>query len=422
MKHFSTLHLFALLLVAGATVTVACMEDPPPAVESLNVADYHMEEADGADAQKASLLDDIGSATERIDIAVSTLADEELAAALVDAHEAGVEVRVVGDWDAREEAGFALLDDNDIMPVFGDGTLAYLPEPTLSSIVQQCRERSDEQLIQCSSGQPGAGNAMMVRPGDYNQMAHDFAVIDDKLVWTFPPPDNTKRSWVGWRIESSQLAYDFVREFQQMHGGVFSTTLTVYNGPLKSTADSHSHYLTDMGMMRVWFNPQQRLIKTVIDEVYKAKASVWVMSDNIVNSDLIDALEYKAGNGFDVRVMTHPDHQAQDSSADRLDDLGARYAPEELDHLPTLIVIDDRVDRNGRERPRKVLSLSHPLIRAQPFDVEYRRSADQVNIFPSDLFVDGNLWELLETGTTTHQDPTIEDFKENWLQIYDSAE
>lgn len=422
MKHFSKLRLVALLLVVGSTVTVACMEEPPPSVEALNVADYHIEPADQADTRRAALLSDIAAANDRIDIAVSTLADEELAGALVDASEAGVEVRVVGDWDAREEAGFGLLDDNDIMPVFGDGTLAYLPEPTLSSIVQQCRERSDDQLILCSSGQGSSGNAMMVRPGDYNQMAHDFAVIDDRLVWTFPPPDNSNRSWVGWRIESSQLAYDYVREFQQMYGGVFSTTLTVYNGPLKSNTNSHSHYLTNMGIMRVWFNPQQRLIKTVIDEVYKAKASVWVMSDNIVNPDLIDALEYKADNGFDVRVMTHPDHQAENSAAGRLDDLGARYAPEGLDHLPTLIVIDDRVDRNGRERPRKVLSLSHPLIRAEPFDVEYRSSADQVNIYPSDLFVDGNLWELLETGTTIHKDPTIENFKEHWLQVYNSAE
>lgn len=413
-------------LVALAVVDAGCSNDRPPMTEAFNQADYYVGGPEQTEMRRAELIADIDAAGESIDIAVSRLVDQEVAQALLDAKERGVEVRVVSDWDSwtspeQADAGLKMLEDNEVLPVYGDGSLSYLPEPTLASVLSNCQVYDDPQYKVCSQGQ-ASGQGTMVRPGSYNLMSHNFAVIDEEVVWNFPPLDDSQQDWIGWRIESSLLAYDFAHEFQQMYGGTFATTLDVYNGPLKSSTDYNVRYFTDKGEMKVWFNPQERLLKTVIDEVYKARSSVWVMTDNLANLDLIDALEYKNNNGFDVRVMIHPDHQAVGESKDRLDAMGVRYAPDGRDHLPTLIVIDQKTDRTGRDRPRKVLALSHPLMRARPFDTEYNDQADKVFIYPSDLFTDGNLWLVQESGSTNHDYELVDQFTRHWDQVWNAAQ
>lgn len=163
-------------------------------------------------------------------------------------------------------------------------------------------------------------------------------------------------------------------------------------------------------------------MKTVIDRVYKAKASVWVMSDNLVDPNLISALEYKAQNGFDVRVLVHPDEQASGDSLDALEELDLRWAPDDYDHLPTMIVVDAERDRSGDARPRYVLSLSHALIRARPFEVRTAQPNDLVYIYPSDLFTDGNLWELGESASMIHKDATINRYQDYWLGLWRDAQ
>ncbi|MFW5966711.1 MAG: phospholipase D-like domain-containing protein [Persicimonas sp.] len=412
----------SLIAPLALTVAFGCNSEEASNDEVLTTVDYHV--ADDQEAQTTrhdDLIADIDNARERVDVAVSALEDDQLALALVDAAKRGVPVRLVTDYEEFEsdQEGLGIVEEADEIDVtIGDGTLGYLPEPTLAPILGECREEEEEQFIRCSQGQDSEQD-VMVRPGDYNVMSHDFALIDDEIVWTFPPLDGASRDWMGWRVESSKMAYDFTREFQQMHGGVFSTTLDVYNGPVKSTADNNVRYYTDKGEMRLWFNPQERLLKQVIDEVYKAKASVWVMSDNVVNGDLLDALEYKDERGFDVRVMSNPDLQGEGDAADQLDGLGVAAPPEDIDRLSTLIVIDETRDRSGQHRPRRVLSLSHPLMRAKPFEVEFDSGgADDVIIYPSDLFVDGNLWQLVENGSAVHEDATIDDFADYFEQTW----
>ena len=388
--------------------------------EAFVHAEYQAQPAEQMDKQRAQLIDDIENADELVEAALSTLDDPEVVQALVEASQSGVDVRIVGDWDRREAAGFKTLENNDVFPVFGDGELNYLPEPTLSSVLGQCRMFEDEQYKVCFSGNE---QGTMVRPGNFNIMSHDFFIIDERTVWTTPPLDGQGRDWVGWRIESSKLAYDYGREFQQMHGGVFASTLDVYNGPVKSTNDYNIRYHTDKGQMKVWFNPQERLLKQVIDQLYKAKSSVWIMSDNLTNPFLLDALEYKNDNGFDVRLLINPDTQATGEPKSRLEALGVRWAADRYDHLPTVILLDSEPDRTGRPRPRSVLGLSHALLRGSPFEVDYKDEVDdEVIIYPADLFVDGNLWQLEESGANIHGDPQLEQFEQYWLGAWKASE
>lgn len=412
-----------VLAVAFAAwcLSAACTGEQPSYTQLFSsTAEYHAQGADEAEAREAELISDIGSAEESVHLAVSTLADEEVAQALIDAKERGVDVRVVSDWDSRESAGLVLLEENGIFPVYGDGTLRYLPEPTLSTVLGQCQERPDQQYTICFRGQSGE-QGTMERPGHYNLMSHNFAVIDQRTVWNFPPIDGTKRDWIGWRIESSALAYDFLPEFKQMHAGVFATTLDIYNGPVKSNTNYTMNYLTDQGTMKLWFNPQERLMKLVIDRVYKAKSSVWIATDNLTNPFLLDALKYKADNGFDVRVVVHPDHQASGEAKERLEALGVKYAPDSRDHLSTLLVIDAEPDRNGNTWGREVLGLSHPLLRGGPFEIEYASPSDQVYVYPADLFVDGNLWMLQEAGSQVHKTELVDQFEGHVLELWETS-
>lgn len=423
----------ALLSMAGATgllLTTLCFGgfgcdngEPPSITESFNKAQFQSAPAVQDSDHRAQLIADILAASDTVDIAVSRLEDTEVADALIAAHKRGVNVRVVSDWDSwgggtNPDAGLQLLEDADVLPVYGDGELIYLPEPTLASILGRCQESPAQQFYMCGAGQSGDQGAM-TRPGKYNLMSHNFAIIDGMTVWNFPSLVNGEQPWVGWRIESSILAYDFRSEFQQMHGGVFATTLDVYNGPIKSNTNSTVDYLTDQGRMRVLFNPQQRLVKAVIDQVYKAKSSVWLMTDSIGHPQLLKALEYKKNNGFDVRVMVHPAHQAEGDLKSRLQALGARMAPAGLDHLPTMVVIDELPDRNRDRRPRQVISVSHPLWNASPYEVETSRPNDIVKVYPSDLFVDGNMWHLSESGSTVHKDTLLDQYVAAWEEVWE---
>lgn len=410
--------LLALLLVnvsfdAGAT-------DPDG---WLSRVDYEVGPTAHGEAIKTQIIADIDAARVRVEGALSHLHDEDIAEALVRAHKRGVRVRLVSDVDHRTGSpGFELLEDNGIEPVYGDGELRYLPEPTLTPLLEECQDRSYDRA--CTRGptnrSPQPTDGLMIRRGSFNLMSHTFLVIDEIKVWNVATPligaDST--FWLGWRAMSEPIARSFEREFRQMHGGVFSTTLSVYNGPLKSITQSTPLYYTDKGPLRIQFNPQERLVKNVIDEVYRAKASVFIMTEEITNPFLLDALEYKRDNGFKVEVLVSA-RQDGGRMRDRVMALGARQAPASVDHLPTVVVIDQERDRTGQRRPRIAQVLSHPLWRSAAYETRVTSPNDQVFIYPADTFIDGNMWEILEQGS--YRNPEIDRIAELFRTAWNAA-
>lgn len=408
----------------------------------LTHVDYYVGQDEVVDAIRTELIDEIGEAERRIDTAIAALDDEEIEEALIDAADRGVTVRVVADQYLEDSGQFdALVDHSDIAVVFGDGELGYLPDPNLAPILEYCdaNDTEHDDHIECTNAEdppsqlpeelweeqldrPPNNDSMIRRPAHYNVMSHTFFLIDDVRVWNITAPLNDEQPlWLAFKAMSEELTNSYAREFRQMHGGVFSTTLSVYNGPLKSITHQNPMRLTNEGQLRIRFNPQERLVKNVVDETFRARASVFVMTENLTNEDLIAALRYKAENGFDVRVM-HGQGQAP-TLLDELEPLDPVEAPAEMGRLPSFVIIDSERDRNGNRQPRQVQVLSHELWRAQPYEVIAELPSNLVRFYPSDTFADGVLWEIAESGSPRNpvQNPAVEPFIESWEQMWSEA-
>ena len=402
---------------------------------------------------RGAVLDDVAGAETRVWAALSDLTDDELANALVAIAGEGVEVQVVTDESERGSTGVAILEAAGIPVEFGDGEIAYLPEPTVTTILQDCEPDAENDLfIQCirradqSLVLPNDG--LMVRPDAYNVMTHNFFVIDDVTVWNLAAPLNaTNTPWFAWRAHSQEMVQAFEREFRQMFGGMFSTTLTAYNGPNKSenhgpVYDSRipSHrpgrfvelqpgFLTSGGMVDVRFNPQSRLVKELIDDLYGARTSVFLMTDQLTNEYVIDALAYKA-RFFDVRVVVREGSVIPEDLA-TLTDIQGDPVVRTIDYtyVPTVMLTDAfSASRSGNGTStrwaRSGVVLSHATFHGAPFEVfnpsepgfeRVRTTNDIIRIYPSDLFVDGSMWMFKEYNRLGEQPilDSLQDFVEN---------
>jgi hypothetical protein len=72
---------------------------------------------------------------------------------------------------------------------------------------------------------------------------------------------------------------------------------------LSSDPNNRTIYPTYNEPFEYYTGPGEPLIKHVIDEVYDARANVWLVSSSFDHRQLADALVYKARAGFDVRVV-----------------------------------------------------------------------------------------------------------------------
>lgn len=372
----------ALLILTG----ISC--DETPISDTVN---SQLEYFVGDTGSKDRLIAEIGEEDERIDAAFSTLEDTDVSDALIAAHDRGVTVQIVGDVDNAGSAGLAALTDAGVPVVYLSGEFDYLPDPNLSPVVD--------------------GGAM-TRPGEMNQMSHNFVILGDVTVWHFASPFLTSRTpEIGYRVVSEYLNEDFSREFRQLYAGVNATELDIYNGPTKSSVHKHPYenlrgqpffysdsLYTDQGRLKLLFNPQNRAVKSLIDELYRAKASIYIQTDSIDEPFVLDALEYKQAAGFDVQIVVNSNVQIDDEQQrTRLAGLGAREI--DVPYLPTVVVLDDAADRFSQLRPRQAMVISHRILRTSPFAVEFNpQGDDEVLIFASDYFADGHAWAAVEVN------------------------
>lgn len=416
----------SIVLLAALSLGLTQCERGAPEDETFSEIEYLFADNPARPQIKADMIAQLGEARLTIDFATSGLKDEGIAGALIAAKQRGVDVRVVADSEAEMDAGVLLLEAAGVEVVYGDGEIKYLPDPTLTSLLGACFEQT--RYRECSTGGGGEDAGLMVRPDNYNRMSNNFFVVDGTEVWSLGSPiDSTGTVWLGWKAHSQDLSIAFTREFQQMAGGVFASTLDVYNGPVKSTVhgivydsnlsdarpgrtrDLQPGYLTDKGILRIEFNPQQRLSKEIIDEIYKARGSVYLMTDELLNTFAINALLYKARAGFVVDVVLRSDtpiiNQVQeliDLSAQN-EKVSVRLAPTTYTYLPTLLITDEKRDRNGEQWARTALVLTHSLMNVAPFQIFTPRqlndpnlSDDVVRIYPTDSYADGTLWTMRE--------------------------
>lgn len=428
----------ALLLGLVAILAASCNQDAPDPGEMFNrfaliesAPDRGLDRA----ALEARLVDAIDRATFRVQAAFEDLESDAVADAIIRAQARGVDVRVVGDVDSRDQHGLTRLA-NELAPgpdgvpalQLGDGGLDYSPMPTVA----------------------------ISRTGDMNRMTHNVVVVDERRVIAlsggFPAtPDcaigadctlPTFRQ-LGFDATSEDLGKDFGDELQMMFGGVFSNTLDTFGGPQKSDTNNRTHYITDSGDVELYFGPQERLLKRVIDEIYNARASVWIVSDEFANSYAAEALIYKASAGFDVRVVIEPDGGPCETSfdcpnyqqcamnvcevsfnaVDRLrtgfDEVRKENRVAEVrlanDLRQTIVVIDALPSPISHERTRtRVFVLSQPMTSAIAY------ASGQVNTpRPSDAFMDSHMWVM--NALPTAPDPDVDAVVDSVRDLYDAA-
>ncbi len=332
----------------------------------------------------------IVNAETSLDVALEYFGSTRIADALIEAKSRGVKVRVVGDVDRRDQDGFQSLEDSNSF----HSTIVGLPN----------REAHDLNADVVYGDGPVSwqavfGRELVIRTGEDNLMTHNFIIADRHRILNLTggfPADGEELTQAGFIAASEDLAKDFSDMFDQLHGGVFSTRQTFYDDSVSADTNNRTSYPTEDSVIEVYFGPQERLVKEVIDRIYNAKSSVYIASMQFKNDEIARALRYKTGAGFDVKlVLAEP----PSTPTDGLD--GYRINPE-IDG--TWVIIDGQRSPLTRiMHPGSAMVMSMPLFEAVPY---YFEDAGEEDPLPqqSDRFTDANMWVVQQNLVQPNSD------------------
>lgn len=365
------------LVACLALVAVACDTEAPASDDFyLQASAFVVAPGDAvmsSDALEGEVIALIRGAREEVLVALEDFESTAVAEALVAAHVAGVEVRVVGDADRRAQAGFALIEAADVPVTYGDGALSWNPNPFLA----------------------------VDRIGDTNRMTLNVVVADRldviALSGGFPAADDASYQ-LGIRLHGEDLARDVADVHDQLFGGTFATTLTFYGASTSADANHRTIYpLPDERRFEMFFGPQEPAAKHLIDEIYAARASVWIATEFLANESVVSALRYKAEAGFDVRVVAGTSVPTEDDRVlpELVSALGDTDATvRTLDGVQGSLVLIDVVASpfDGATFPARMFVSSAPFVGAVPFAGEGEDARPRT----SAVFTDFMVWMLGE--------------------------
>lgn len=369
------------ILVAAlvAAVAVSCSTDAPDPADVFNRVGI-LEAGDGALSTgdlESRMIAIINGAEHRAYAVFEDFESEPVAQALIDAHNRGVDVKVVGDVDRRYQVGFRMAEEAGLYTRFGNGELDFELEPTRPATAE----------------------------GDHSRVTHNFVVVDSRFVVNISGGFLEGRPNVqqlGFEATSEDIATDFEDEAIQMAGGVFATTYDNFNSIIKSDVNNRRYYRTETGVIEVYFGPQERLMKRVIDAAYSAKSSVFIVGEGLENEFLAEALRYKAMNGFQVAVVLDADAEGESpiatSLASDFDDIRGDDVLPDLRYRSgiqqNMIIIDANVSpHDGKTHQTKVYVLSEPLAASGGFV----RVGNTYEGRTADALMDANMWALTRT-------------------------
>lgn len=220
--------------------------------------------------------------------------------------------------------------------------------------------------------------------GDQVVQSNTWAVIDDRHWWVASGlvPAGSGTVLVA-EMTGEDLVRDVLGEHNQLLGGTDATSMDAYNGLNKSLTDLTLRYPLDSGeTLRFGFGPQERLVKQLTDAIYRSRGSVTLVTQDLTDPGVQQALADKAHAGFTVEVLVGV------ATTWVAEDPIVRRTASDL--LPTLLVTDDGDGRVSAS------VLSHPVWSA----------ARIVGGTPvtSDQFVDGVLWSVEAPAAT----PTLD--------------
>lgn len=327
--------------------------------------DAQIEVVDGDADVDAALIEIVEGAERSLDVALPSEPSDALAAALVQAVERGVALRFTTDVDAAGPRVDA-LEEAGAEVSLADGAVTYFDFAFNVDVAW-----TSEQVV----------------------MSHTLVLADDTQVLNASAYGGEDGPRLLWRARGEDLGSDVFWEHNQIMGGSDASSLTAYSSLAKSVADFRWAYPTTSDLqLEMWLGPQERLIKRLIDASYGARASIWVLTNDLADEGLITALQAKAADGFDVQVVVGAGHGSASPALSQLLALNApsveRYRSSET--LPTLVLIDQRRDRIGRWNTARAMALSHPIWSASRLYLGSEVQTDQLT--------DGNLFVLNDFG------------------------
>ena len=360
------------LTAAIALLAVSCSPSYE-ASEFRHEVSTHVTDADGTIARMVSAIE---SAERSLDVALPVFTNTDLSDALIAANERGVALRVLTDIDRIDDAGTQAILAADIPITLADDELAYFD----FNINDDVRFASDK-----------------VR------MSHSWVLVDEEraTIASFAGSD-TPGARVVFELRGEDLLEDLWTEHNQVFGGSDATAVTAFDDSAKSIADFRWLYPTDSQMaLQIWFGPQERLTKRLIDAVYTAKSSIWVSSELLINEGMIRALQFKARDGFDVRVVVGSQQPTifnprtpESLLPSETPDVPKRRVDAEV--VPTMLLIDFETARDGNDYPTRGFVLSHDLVSASRLY--------QLVPVANDQLIDGNLIVLEDWKDDPHPD------------------
>ncbi len=196
----------------------------------------------------------IGNATNSIDAALHELDNDIIAEALLDAHKRGIKVRLVTESN-------------------------YLYEASVKKLKK-------------------AGIKIVDDKRDSGLMHNKYLIIDEKILWTGSFNTTDRCAYYnnnnGIIIDSTQVAENFARNFSEMFD-------EKKFGPGRSVTENPVVKLKDGTVIKTYFSPEDDVAEKVIEELNKAKISIYFMAFSFTSDEIGEVIMEKFEKGVDVR-------------------------------------------------------------------------------------------------------------------------
>ena len=383
-------------------ITIACALwgcAPPDAQDLFHDAELTVER-DPVRAEQR-FADAILDATSSIHVALPELNSDALTDALFTVWDEVADdpefiYELVVDIDQRNDPGVAALIEAEAPVVLADDGITYFEF---------------------------ALNEDVAWSSDQTTMSHAYAVIDEQRIVTATTAGHLRSGpRVVLDLRGELLVEDLLAEHNQLFGGTDAVSVTAFSSPAKSIADFRWQYpTTSDAMLEMWFSPQERTTKRVIDAVYAARSGIKIMTNDFANEGLADALKEKASWGFSVEVVVGPQFgTAVPPLAARLLDSDSQVRVvriNDLSEIPALALIDLPQDRDGNWPRARAMMLTHDLVSSARF---YQAPNEDLPApVVTDQFIDGALWVL--TDRTEDREEMI-GLRDLFQELFDRGE
>ncbi len=343
----------------------------------------------------------VAGARSSLHVALPTDDRGVIAEAIVDRWTHGVDVEVITDVDAAGAPGIALLAEAGVPLTLADGGLEYFD----FNINDPVRFSSENTV-----------------------MSDAWAVVDRRraLVGTRAGAAATGET-VFVELSGEEIIEDLLSEHRQIFGGTDATATTAFDGLAKSRADARWRYPTQTDVdLELWFGPQERLVKRLIDAIYMARGSVHVLTNDLTDAGFARALQDKARRGFSVHAVVGPAYDRGHSRPAAVfenetpDVDKGRYTG--ADDVPTLVLIDHERGIDGRIYDRRAFLVTHDVYTTSRIEAAEppQPGSGEPYIGPvTDQLVDGTLVVLRDYDGENA--PEIEALYDLWKRHADAA-